>query len=86
LTPGRIQSLHHGIASSRCQSSCSSTEKTSSSKYTGFSLASARGLLRRQLAAARVDLEPRAQWQCARVANFWLDLFKMAANVADGKP
>jgi hypothetical protein len=33
-----------------------------------------------------VDLQPRAQWQCARVANSWLDLFQMAANAEDGNP
>jgi hypothetical protein len=60
--------------------------KTSSSKCNGFSLASARGLLRRQAAAVHVDLQPRAHWQCARVATSWLDLFQMAANAEDGKP
>jgi hypothetical protein len=33
-----------------------------------------------------VDLQPRVQWQCARVANSWLDLFQMAGNAEDGKP
>jgi hypothetical protein len=50
-----------------------------------FSLASARGLLRRQAAAARVDLQLKVRWQCARVADSWLDLFQMAVNVEDGK-
>jgi hypothetical protein len=36
--------------------------------------------------AARVDLQPKARWQCARVADSALDLFQMAANVEDGKP
>jgi hypothetical protein len=44
------------------------------------------GLLWRHVAAARVDLQPRAQWQCALVANSWLDLFQMAVSVEDGKP
>jgi hypothetical protein len=58
LTPGQIQPPHHGISSSRRwhQSSCSWTGKTSSSKCTGSSLASARGLLWWQAATARVDL------------------------------
>jgi hypothetical protein len=49
-------------------------------------LASARGRLRRQAATARVDLQPKAWWLCARVADSWLDLFQMAASVEDGKP
>jgi hypothetical protein len=44
LTPGQILPPHRGIFSSRHQSSCSWTGKTSSSKCTGSSLASARGL------------------------------------------
>jgi hypothetical protein len=23
-----------------------------------------------------MDLQPKARWQCARVADFWLDLFQ----------
>jgi hypothetical protein len=34
----------------------------------------------------RVDLQIAVQQQCARVAITWLDLFRMAANVGDGKP
>jgi hypothetical protein len=44
------------------------------------------GALLGQAAAARVDLPPRAQWQCARVADSGQDLFQMATNVEDGKP
>jgi hypothetical protein len=44
------------------------------------------GLLRRQATAVRVDMQPRARWQCARVADSRLDLFQMAARVEDGKP
>jgi hypothetical protein len=36
--------------------------------------------------AARVDQQPKARWQCARVADSWLDIFQVAANVEDGKP
>jgi hypothetical protein len=36
--------------------------------------------------AARVDLQPKVQWQCARVVDPGLDLFQMAARVEDGKP
>jgi hypothetical protein len=36
--------------------------------------------------ATRVDLQPKAQWQCARVADSGLDLFQMAASAEDGKP
>jgi hypothetical protein len=61
-------------------------EKTSSSKCNGFSLAFARELLWRQAAAVRVDLQPKARWQCAWVADSGLDLFQMAASVEDGKP
>jgi hypothetical protein len=35
--------------------------------------------------AARVDLQPKAQWQCAQEADSWLDLFRMAANAGDEK-
>jgi hypothetical protein len=86
LTLGRIQPPHHGIFSFRRRSSCSSMEKPSSSKCTGFSLTFARGLLWRQAAATCMDLWPRARWQCARVANFWLGLFQPTANAEDGKP
>jgi hypothetical protein len=34
--------------------------------------------------AARVDLQPMARWQCARVADSWLDLFQMTTNAEDG--
>jgi hypothetical protein len=44
------------------------------------------GLLRRHATAVRVDLQFRAQWQCAREANSSLDLFQMAGNAEDGKP
>jgi hypothetical protein len=86
LTPGRIQPPRQEISSSRRRSSCSLMEKTSSSKCTEFSLAFARGLLWRQAVAARVDLQPKAWWQCARVADSWLDLFQMAVSVEHGKP
>jgi hypothetical protein len=36
--------------------------------------------------AARVDLQPKARWQCARVADPGLDLFQMAVRVEGGKP
>jgi hypothetical protein len=34
----------------------------------------------------RVDLQPRARWSCARVADSGVDLFQMAVRVEDGKP
>jgi hypothetical protein len=86
LTLRRIQPPRHEISFSRHQSSCSSMEKPSSSKCTGFSLAFAQGLLWRQAAAARVDLWPKACRQCARMAKFWMDLFQPTANVENGKP
>jgi hypothetical protein len=36
--------------------------------------------------AAHVDLQPKARWQCAWVADLELDLFQMATSVQDGKP
>jgi hypothetical protein len=36
--------------------------------------------------AVHMDLQPKARWQCARVAHSWLDLFQMAASVEDGQP
>jgi hypothetical protein len=33
-----------------------------------------------------MDLQPKARWQCARVADSGLDLFQMAESVEDGKP
>jgi hypothetical protein len=60
-------------------------EKTSSSKCTGFSLTFARGLLWRQAVEAHVDLQPKAWWQSAWVADLGLDLFQMVASVEDGK-
>jgi hypothetical protein len=86
VDPWADQPLRHGIFSFRNRSSCSLMEKISSSKCNRFSLASARGLLRWQAEETRVDLEPRAQWQCAQVAKSWLDLFQPTANAEDGKP
>jgi hypothetical protein len=88
LTPGRIQPPLPGTFSSqrRHQSSCSWTGKTSSSKNTGSSLASARRLLWWQVAVVRVDLRSKGAATVARVADSCLDLFQMAANVGDGKP
>jgi hypothetical protein len=60
--------------------------RASFSKCSGFSLAFARGLWRRQLAAVRVDLQFPAQWQCALAADYLLDLFQMAASVGCEKP
>jgi membrane protein DedA with SNARE-associated domain len=88
INPGQILLPHYGISSSQRQhqSSCPWTGKISSSKYSGSSLAFARGLLWKQAVVTRVDLLPKARRQCARVADSWLDLFQMATNVGDGKP
>jgi hypothetical protein len=85
LTPRQIFSPHRGIFSSRHQSSCSWTGKTSSSKCTRSSLASTRGLCWRQAATARVDL-----WTAAREQGLgwmeWARSISIAANVGNGKP
>jgi hypothetical protein len=59
-----IQQLPPGIFSSRRRSSCSWMVRASFSKYSGFSLAFARGL-QRWLLAARLDLRFPLTWQCA---------------------
>jgi hypothetical protein len=65
LTPRRIQTPHHGISSSWRQSSCSSMWTTSSSKCTGFSLASARGLfLEANSGSARGSIDCSAAAVC----------------------
>jgi hypothetical protein len=73
------------IFSSRHRPSCSWTGKTSFSKCTGSSLASARGFLWRQAATARVDL-----WTTVRELELgwmeWARSISIAANVGDGKP
>jgi hypothetical protein len=65
LTLQRIQRPPLGISSSHRWSSCSWMVRASFSKYSGFSLASARGLQRWLLAAARLDLRSPLRWQCA---------------------
>jgi hypothetical protein len=64
MNPEQILLPRNGISSSQHRSSCSWTGKASSSKYTGSSLAFARGLHWWQEAAARVDLQAteRQQW------------------------
>jgi hypothetical protein len=86
LTIQQIQQPLHGTSFSQWRSSCSSMGMASFSKYSGSSLAFARGLLWRQAAEARVDVWPKMRWQCARAAKSWLDLFKPTANAEDGKP
>jgi hypothetical protein len=85
LTLQRIQQPLHGTSFSQRRSSCSSTGMDSFSKGSGFSLAFARGLRRRQEAAARVDLQSTARWQCAWAAKSWLDLFQPTTNAEDEK-
>jgi hypothetical protein len=86
LTLRRIQQPPPGISSSRRRSSCSWMVRASFSKYSGFSLAFARGLRRWLLVVARLDLQFPLRWQCALAADLLLDLIGMAASAGCEKP
>jgi hypothetical protein len=86
LTLRRIQQPPPEIFSSRRWSSCSWMVRASFSKYSGFSLAFARGLRRWLLAAARLDLRFPLWWQCALAADSSQDMLRMAASMGVGKP
>jgi hypothetical protein len=74
-TPKQTLALHCGITSSRYQPLSPWTKMASSSKCTGSSLASARGLRWWRAAAARVDFRSKSRQQKQQWKETWMDLF-----------